>query len=230
MKIKIFSHATDLCNDTSITLEQAKLLESVGLLDAASEMHMMLHYNEQSFDWLKERWRSRANVKYHFYDISYQPWYEYTTTYYMQEQCYNTDEEFYLLYIHHKGNFTRTRGNVNWRHYMQYWNIEKWRDCVQKLDEGYDMCGASYLMIDTPYYAGNFYWARSEYIRRCQRLFKPTENDFQTQFGHKHSLRFDLEIWHGSGKPKWFDLHPGEHNRWYATPDAYRLEEDKWIS
>lgn len=235
MKIKIFSHAVDLYNDTSITLEQAKLLETTGLLDAADELNMMLHYNEESFSWLKERWANKSNIKYHSFDISFQPWREYTTTYYMQEYCHNSDEEFYILFIHHKGGFNRTHGNVTWRHYMQYWNIEKWRDCIAKLDEGYDMCGAGFLSNEphilqesiNPYYAGNFYWARSSYIKRCQRLKQPPENGFKTQFGHSHDIRYDVEIWHGSGNPNWFDLHPGPHNRWYSKINSYRLENDK---
>lgn len=231
MKIKIFSHATDLSNDTSITLEQAELLESTGLLDAADELNMMLHYHEQPFAWLKARWNEKNNVNYYFYDESYQPWYEYTTALQVQEACNATEEEFYVLYIHHKGNFTRTHGNINWRKYMQYWNIEKWKDCVAKLDEGYDLVGGGFLPNPPhPYFAGNFFWARSSYIKRCQQLIKPTENDFAPQFLGQPHLRYDLECWHGSGDPKYFDLHPGQHERWYLAPETYRDDmKDVWV-
>jgi len=229
--IKIFNHVTDLQNDTSIALEQVKLFESTGLLDAADEVNMMLHYHESSFDWLKERWKNRTNVKYHFFNMDYQPYYEYTTALYTQEQCHASEEEFYLLYLHSKGNFTRTQGNVNWRNYMQYWDIERWEDCVAKLDEGYELVGGGFLNNPPfPYFAGNFFWARSSYIKRCQKLIDPKENDFAPQMDKQPHLRYDIECWHGSGNPKWFDLHPGEHERWYLPPETYRKDkEDFWI-
>jgi hypothetical protein len=91
------------------------------------------------------------------------------------------------------------------------------------LDEGYDMCGASFLNRPPhPYYAGNFYWAKSSYIKRCRKLIDPKENNFVPQFEEQPHLRFDVECWNGSGNPKYFDLHPGEDNRWYSPPENYR--------
>ena len=231
MKILVFNHATDLHYDTSITLGQVQLFEKSGLLDEAYDVNMMLHYHENSFKWLEERWEKRENVAFHLFDDWYQPWYEYTSAYHIQELCNASDEEFYILYTHAKGNFTRTAPNVNWRNYMNYWCIERWRDCVAKLDEGYDLVGAGFLNNPPyPYFAGNFFWTRASYIRRCQKLIQPTENDFKPQFEGQPHLRYDLECWHGSGNPKWFDLHPGEHERWYLPPETYRKDkEDFWI-
>jgi hypothetical protein len=225
-KIKVYSHATFLTGENSITLEQTELLEKTGLFDA-SEVNMMLHYEEEPFDWLKERWSDKSNVKYKVFDKSYKEWYEYTSCLEIQKDCEQAEEEFYLLYIHHKGSFTRTLGNIYWRHYMQYFNIEKWRECVAKLDEGYDMCGAAWPKEinegDMPYYPGNFFWAKSSYINRCTKLKVPTENNFQPQFPKQPHLRFDLEIWHGTGKPKAFDMDPNSFDRcWYQPASSYR--------
>ena len=220
MIIKLFSHAVCLkSNENLIGLEQAELLENTGLLDAA-EINMMLHYDEQEFRWLKKRWSWNNNVKYHEFGEEYRQWHEGSTIYHIQELVHSTDEEFYVCYIHHKG---VSSGTVGWRKYMEYWNIEKWKECVSKLDEGYDTCGASFLNNPPhPFYAGNFFWAKASYLRRCKRLKSPVENDFQPQFSGQPHHRYDYECWHGSGNPNAYDLHPGPDNRWYWPAYLYR--------
>lgn len=225
MNMKLFSHVVDIGCGLDITLEQAELLEKTGLLDAVDEAYFFLHYNENNFDRLKERWKNKSNVIFKFFGMEYQPWYEATTINYIQELCHSTKEEFYVCNITHKGASHGPGGHQNWRRYMQYWNIEKWKECVEKLDEGYDTCGAAFLPNPPyPFYAGNFYWAKASYLRRCKRLKSPPENDFKPQFEGQPHHRFDLECWNGSGNPKWYEMHPGEVNRWYLPPSSYRQD------
>ena len=220
MKIKLFSHAVCLNpNENLIGLEQSELLENTGLLDAA-EINMMLHYDEQEFRWLKKRWSWNNNINYHQFGEEYIEWQEGTTILHIQELVHSTDEEFYVLYIHHKG---VSSGQSGWRKYMEYWNIEKWKECVSKLDEGYDLCGAAFLNNPPhPFYAGNFFWARASYLRKCKRLKSPVDNNFQPQFSGQPHHRYDYECWHGSGNPNAYDMHPGPENRWYWPPYLYR--------
>ena len=56
-----------------------------------------------------------------------------------------------------------------WRHYLNYFNIIKWKDAVNKLDEGYDSCGVLWISDkehpnlsistweDRGFYAGTFF-------------------------------------------------------------------------
>lgn len=225
MKFRIYSHSACLGNDISVTEEQANLLESIGILDAADQVNMFLHYNEEPFLWLKERWKDRPNVRFKLFDENYKDWYEYTSCMEIQKDCEESEEEFAFLYMHTKGNFTRTVGNQNWRLYMQYWNVEKWQQCLQKFDEGYDTVGASWQKGECkkPYYAGNFFWAKSSYIRRCQKLIAPPEVEFKPQFEGQPHLRYDLEIWHGSGKPNAYDMDKNsKYHCWYQPPQSYR--------
>jgi hypothetical protein len=223
MNIKLYSHVVNVGSGMDITHEQANLLEQTGLLDACQSAEFFLHFNESDYDWLKDRWKDRSNVTFHVFDESYQPWYEATSVNYLQEYCHNTQEDFYACFITHKGVSHGPGGHQNWRKYMQYWNIEKWKECVEKLDEGYDTCGASFLNNPPyPYYAGNFFWAKSSYLRRCRRLKTPADNNYEPQFVGQPHHRYDLECWHGSGNPKWYDMHPGEDNRWYSPPNNYR--------
>lgn len=223
MKIKIFSHCVDFGCGQEITQSQVKLLEDTGLYDAADEVFMFLHYNPNNYNWLRQHWKDKK-VYFNQYDQSWQPWYEATTGYYLQEHVHTTEEDFYVCHITHKGCSHPNPGNhQNWRKYMEYWNIERWQDCVAKLDEGYDTCGASYLNNPPyPFYAGNFFWAKASYLRKCRRLKTPLENNFQPQFEGQPHHRFDWECWHGSGNPKAYDLHPGVENRWYGHPYSYR--------
>ena len=156
----------------------------------------------------------------------YNNWFEYTTCLKLQEDSQSDD--FYSLYIHSKGVGTRTVGNHYWRKYMEYFCIEKWQECVSKLEEGYDLVGAAFLNNPPhPYMAGNFFWATSDYINRCVRLKDPREVNFAPQFSEQPHMRYDVECWNGSGNPKWYELHTGQHERWYSPPEAYREDLDK---
>lgn len=235
MNIKVFVHATDITGEIYITLEQISLLRKVGLLDESQEVQICTHYDEKSYFNLKYDLSKYDNITYKHFGDEYRDWYEYTTCLELQNECKQSEEEFYALYIHNKGAFTRTVGNYNWRKYMEYFCVEKWEECVQKLNEGYDLVGAAYLdneNVDNTahYFAGNFFWTKSSYIRRCKQLRKPTEVSFQPQMPNQPHLRFDLEPWHASGNPKWYELNPGKHERWYLPPETYRKElQDTWV-
>jgi len=237
MNIKIFVHATDITGDIDITLEQIELLNSTGLLEK-SEVVLCSHYDEGNHkDLVQYLTQYSSNNKFRHFGESYKEWYEYTTCLELQKQCNESSDEFYALYIHNKGSYTRTVGNYNWRKYMEYFCIEKWKECVEKLDEGYELVGAAftdnteeYNPNITHYFAGNFFWARSSYIKKCQPLSEPTEVGFKPQMKDQPHLRYDLEPWHASGNPKWYELHPGKHERWYLPPETYREElKGNWI-
>lgn len=233
MHTKVFYHGCDLFKDNTIILEQVELFEKT-LLDEVDEVHMMLHYQKEYFDWLVDRWKDRTNVIFHFFDETYKAWYEATTMHYIQELCHNTPYDFYVLYTHSKG---ATKPNsiddFNWRHYMQYFTVEKWKECVEKLDDGYDTCGASLIAPNThiyhankePFYAGNYWWATSKYLKRCERFLTPPEYNFKPQMdvnkGKSH--RFDQESWHGTGMPKYYEINPNpSYNCWVLTSNTYR--------
>jgi hypothetical protein len=227
MDIKVYVHATDVSGDISITVEQLSLLKYTGLMDAAKEVVLSTHYNEQNFQQLKQSLVNQKNITYKHFNEEYKPWFEYTTCLELKKDCRETKEEFCALYIHNKGSYTRTSSNFLWRKYLEYFCIERWRDCYEKLSEGYETCGAGYLREEENipnynFYAGNFFWAKSSYVNRCKDLKTPPEVDFKSQFEGQDNLRYDLEYWHGSGKPKYFDLHPGPDKRWYCLPETYR--------
>lgn len=106
-----------------------------------------------------------------------------------------------ICYFHTKGvSYYRYQGweqkNINaWRRYMEYFNLEKWQECVKALDE-YDCCGVEWMRtwVKLPhYFAGNFWWATGEYINRCELKYFVKEDKPD---------RCDAEFFIGSGNPK----------------------------
>jgi hypothetical protein len=103
-----------------------------------------------------------------------------------------------ILYIHSKGVTNNSKPVEDWRNYMNYFIIEKWKDCVEYLNE-HDSVGCNY-MEKTPYgkyphYSGNFWWANSEYISKLNYSYL------------EDSFRFMREFWIGSGSGKMYEIH-----------------------
>jgi hypothetical protein len=110
--------------------------------------------------------------------------------------CKNNDN-YYVLYLHTKG-VTRPyfKPMDDWRDCMIYFNVEHWRDCCQKLDEGFDSVGVSTIQTPGHHYQGNFWWAKSSYIRTLQPVEdmpdltgRPSIN--KKEFGNRHKC----EMW-----------------------------------
>jgi hypothetical protein len=113
-------------------------------------------------------------------------------------------EDGYFLYIHTKG-VSDTTGGVcsrDWRNYMEYFTIENWRTCTKLLEE-YDTVGVNYKNDPYKHYSGNFWWAKSSYLRTLPKI--------------KKTSRFDCEAWIGSGDINACSLHNSNLNH-YHTP------------
>lgn len=106
----------------------------------------------------------------------------------------------YILFFHMKGITRNSKAVEDWRRYMEYFTIENWKDCIQKLDEGYDCCGILWNK-DTPigyfpHFSGAFYWAKASYINTLKHEYLDSE------------WRFHMEFWIGSNPDaKVFEFH-----------------------
>jgi hypothetical protein len=55
--------------------------------------------------------------------------------------------------------------------FFDYFNIENWTDCIEKLDEGFDCCGVNWLPeLNPPCFSGNYWWANSSYLKTLPRI------------------------------------------------------------
>ena len=99
----------------------------------------------------------------------------------LQQHC-QSDNSAKIWLIHGKGATTGTFFPPNavdyWREYMMYFIVEKWRQCVQELDD-HDICGVEWrpnketFNIDKPggHFTGTFFWGRAQYLaEKCPPL------------------------------------------------------------
>jgi hypothetical protein len=94
----------------------------------------------------------------------------------------------------------------NWRWCMQTHVVERWRECVKSLEDGYEVAGVHWHTPETypgpghvPFFAGNFWWAKSEFLCTLPQL-EPEK--------HLAGGRYEAEAWLGRGKrwPKAMDM------------------------
>lgn len=112
------------------------------------------------------------------------------------------DRDGPVLYAHSKGSSDPSPINIAWRRSMTRRVVSGWRDCLARLDEA-DAVGCHWLTkrewptmdITTPFFGGNFWWARSDYLR--------------TLPAPSHVSRWKAEEWLGVNEPRVFDLLPG---------------------
>lgn len=101
-----------------------------------------------------------------------------------------------VLYLHMKG-LSHVPGspthdfNRDWRHGMQNIVVNRWRECVNHLEQGYESVGNWWNVAPNgSYWAGNFWWATSDFIATLPPIL--TE-------GHHSGGRYEAEVWIGRG-------------------------------
>ena len=112
--------------------------------------------------------------------------------------------------------------NALWRRNMLDANVTQWRTMVEKIKQGFDTAGI-YWDVDRGndlwYYGGNFWWARSDYIKKLVKLKHPTDNNYKPQIWQdtpepgtnlfsqdKNLHRYDAEVWIGTGNPNYYHM------------------------
>ncbi len=131
----------------------------------------------------------------------------------VENPCYK------ILYIHTKGvsaDKQYIEAITDWREYMTYFNVERYEDCLRNLND-YDTCGVDWRTEPVPHFSGNFWWSKSDYIRKLPKIEDITNPDAN----HVLSLRHNAEFWIGmnsSVKPKsLFDCGINQYKRHMQT-------------
>lgn len=120
---------------------------------------------------------------------------------------YAQEHDGAVLYAHTKGAMDATQFRADWRRSMTRLVVSDWRANLAHL-EHFDAVGCHWLTAEqfsswapqefpdgTPFFGGNFWIARCDYLRT---LPEPSCRS-----------RFDAERWIGLGDPKVLDLNPG---------------------
>jgi hypothetical protein len=225
--------------------EQMNLLKSVGLTDVATvyvcitmpigliNNKHQLTFDEMVIDYIKNEYPfvNIINVR----GTQEQPnLYEGQTLKELYEYCKVNDG--YVLYCHNKGMSSFgthiTSALKDWKNYMLYFNVEKWKDCVEKLDEGYDCVGVNWLRgenlsgIDfkkehnflANHFAGNFWWANAKYIRTLSDPLEPEKYcDIKWFMESMMTYRYAFEIWIGNLDTKYYCFHQSNTHHYFEN-------------
>lgn len=103
---------------------------------------------------------------------------------------FSQNNEGYVLYAHTKGASNKREPNPSWRKSMTYFNVVKWKEAVDKLND-HQAVGCHWLLpedlpINGYYFAGNFWWANLSLIRTLDRPLRKTRYDAEVWLGNKY--------------------------------------------
>lgn len=234
--IKVFCHAVDLPGGREILQEQLSLLRTSGLAHVA-DIYIHCNYNMHSYIWALEEYKDYLNIKFVNFDAEPKD-YETVTLMHLHDVCTMEEDNIPILYLHAKG-VTRIEhstipdinaNNKAWRHCLEYFCIERWGDCVQKLlYEGYDCAGAGWVVEPFKCFAGNIWWASSQYIKNLPSWQRPKGAKYSHQFPKLMQdpwgeYRMENEGWIGFGNPKAYCMHSINQDPYvyYIDPSSYR--------
>jgi hypothetical protein len=188
MKIAIFYHTFQSGMTAFIYQQQIHRLYASGLVKAADYMYIGVNGDKELFNI-----PPKANVIYN------KNWKEETETLVALKNFAYKNPDYKILYFHLKGGSKQTLIADSWRLMMEYFVIDRWKECIDYLDE-YDCVGQSFKPLGPTLWSdgsitenagigcfcGNFWWANASYIQTLDHKYLETD------------YRFDREFWIGT--------------------------------
>lgn len=193
-----------------ISTDKINKMINCGLWNSFSQINICTHYNEGEFDILKKELENDVRVRFIYHTDSVRPYGEQYTNRTLKLEIDQNSESSYIFRFHLKG--LNHWGTINWpsnneiNQLLDRHLIERWREVVEKLDQGYDAVGTYWVKQPWPHFKGNVWWATSDYIKRLKLLKMPHENNFQQQITGGGWLVHDAESWVGTANPKAYDM------------------------
>jgi hypothetical protein len=187
--------------------EQLKKMLYAGLFDACDKLYIGViespaRHPLNGVQWLTEYCKHSPKVEIMVYSDNKE---EANTLKWVRDYSLNNPGD-YVLYFHTKGIARRDTGTESWRRYMEYFTIENWTDCVQKLKEGYSCCGVEWMWNTPigiyPHFSGNFWWASTDYLSSLNHAFLDAPNRLFREFwiGSNPGVR-QFSFHHMGGNP-----------------------------
>lgn len=205
MKIAIFYHLYQINNWKNLFDEQVHKICSSNLYANADLLHIGLN-GDQNLPY------TLPKIEIHKNKIQTSE----TDTLYSLWSYANQNPDAKILYFYNKGVTHFNHGSWfyttnSWRLYMEYFLIQRWKDCIEKL-ESYDTVGTEFMKQSNYWdgnnnwreefnwhYSGNFWWANASYLKNLDPdyLFSNEENN----------IRMRAEFWLCTNKPKYFNFY-----------------------
>ena len=134
---------------------------------------------------------------------------EFVTLDLIQSDINDYNDSDYIFYLHTKGaskiNWPNYKLLTDWRHIMNYFNIEKVKSVFKIFEKKmHNTYGINYVTSNNlPHYSGNFWWATAEYIKtidynksRKEIRYDAETNYLQNGIDWKPFTPFNSEINH----------------------------------
>jgi len=221
-----FSHNYLINNWEDILDNQLKLLKESELYDELTSFYMGVYGDDESFNTFKNKIEKHDTLFKIYINRIYDNLYEYPTI--QQLHNFSKMQDGYVLYFHLKGVWSSNKSNINkdainsWRDCLEYFNIEKWKNCVQKLDQGYDVVGALYNYNKLePLFSGNFWWANTNYLKKLPELiFNPDNNPDKDRIDDDGItwVRVECEKWINKIQNKYYNFYIPKDYGFYYIP------------
>lgn len=232
--IKIFMHLNDLPGAFDLLGEQLTRLLDTGLLEQAHTVLMCSNGNPDNFLPAQGVMSEYRNVKWYHTSNRTDLW-EYPTLDLVKRNAdAASGDSFNMLYFHLKG-LSRLGDQrvVDWRNFMEYNMIDRWQECVEKLDSGYDLVGTNIIEQPWLHSSGNFWWSHSDYVTKLDALVAPEQLPWNTPSPYTGAVydggnfRYDHEAWIGSKNPTWFEIasSPGKQTPGWHFENLYPESE-----
>jgi hypothetical protein len=214
-EINIYYHICLINDGLIIAIEQLHLLSVSGLLYSSNTINVGIRYdskniqNKNYFLKILESYNIKNNIKIlYVMDNSIDDKSELSTSVFFKKYADSVpDKDSYIFYFHTKGvskhNTELELPMKYWRNFMEHFMIVKWKDCILKLDDGYESCGTTicdmtfmntYNHIDRDnkerydlfgeyflnryYYPGTFYWMNTSLIKKIPLEYFHINNDY----------------------------------------------------
>lgn len=194
--IAVFYHCW-LPDDQAIRIlcEQMLALKDSGLAEAAFELHIVHDGGGMDGQIIKAVMPAKA-------DLRIIPGHGEAGTLNWLRDCWLPGKIGWDVCYHHiKGASHPGDRYGHWRHCMERAVIWNWRACVERLRHGCDTVGAHwYTPYDQRYWAGNFWWAKADYLKTLPPIPPNTVN----------GKSYEAEVWIGKSKhaPRTHDFAP----------------------
>jgi hypothetical protein len=183
-------------NYMAMMTEQFRLLLRTGLLREASKLYIGIvsapgHTPPWGEEWVQKFWsfsssKEKDKIKSKVEIVFYPNNNELADTMrWVRDYSVNNPGD-YVLFFHTKGISHYDPPTDDWRRYMEYFTIQNWQDCIQKLREGYDCCGVMWnsktVWGHFPHFSGAFYWAKTDYINTLNHSYLDMEWKYYREF------------------------------------------------
>ena len=113
-----------------------------------------------------------------------------------------------ILYLHTKGiSFSDNYQEENdWIDMMLYFLVEEHKVCIDKLDTtDINAVGCNFMHVPTKHFSGNFWWAKSNYIKTL-----PILEEYKVPV-----IPCDAEFWLCINNPKIYTMHNSNLDHYY---------------